>query len=71
MAKANIYTIINEFPFYNWVKRIRQAHLSRQGESRTLCGMPMLGSNYARAYKREDWKKSEDCYRKAKIISCM
>ena len=34
----------NNKSYMHWVKRLRQAHLS-EGGSRTLCGMPMLGSN--------------------------
>ncbi len=30
-----------------WTKRLGQQHWHRSDESETLCGMPMLGNNYA------------------------
>jgi hypothetical protein len=33
-------------PFYNWVKKLGQWHLSASGQPVTLCGAPMMGNNY-------------------------
>lgn len=41
---------------YEWTKRLGQQHWSRPNESVTLCGMPMLGNNYAN-YLTQDQKK--------------
>ena len=51
----------NNKSYMHWVKRLRQAHLS-EGGSRTLCGMPMLGSNYAELYSEADWNLCDKCY---------
>ena len=58
------YTKINDKTYFNWVKRIRQAHLAGVGSS-TICEMPMLGNNYADIYRKEDWIKCDKCYTKA------
>lgn len=47
--------------FYLWVKRLGDCHLSKSGESTTVCGMPMLGNNYAKA--GIDMKKCEECWK--------
>ena len=39
--------------FFEWTKKLGQQHFSMGGGS-TLCGMPMLGNNYARDYYDED-----------------
>ena len=62
------YTEINGKAYFNWVKRIRQAHLATEG-STTLCKMPMLGSNYNSAYPRDTWKTCEKCYSIAKGVA--
>lgn len=31
---------------YKWTKKIDEMHYAISGESTTLCGKPMLGSNY-------------------------
>ena len=43
----------------NWVKRIGQAHHSKDGK--TLCGMPCLGSNYVNVIAEKHWKICEKC----------
>ena len=35
--------------FFEWTKKLGQQHFS-MGSGSTLCGMPMLGNNYARVY---------------------
>ena len=37
-----------------WTKNLRQQHFSIPNEPTTLCGRPMLGTNYARVYDQED-----------------
>ena len=59
------YTEIGDNTYFNWVKRLRQAHLAGTG-SITLCGMPMLGNNYASIYQKDDWMDCDKCYKKAK-----
>jgi len=37
--------------FTEWTKRLGQQHFAMyDGTGRTLCGMPMLGNNYAHGY---------------------
>ena len=67
MADFNDYTKIKGIKYFNWVKRIRQAHLSGPA-SVTLCGMPMLGNNYARDYEQQHWNRCEKCYNKAQSV---
>ena len=33
---------------YLYIKRLGQQHWSKENSHTTLCGMPMLGNNYAR-----------------------
>ena len=41
--------------FSEWTKKLGQQHFAMaDGTSTTLCGMPMLGNNYARDYYPED-----------------
>ena len=37
-----------------YIKRLGQQHWSRPGKSKTLCGMPMLGNNYARESLKDE-----------------
>ena len=67
MTDFNDYTKIKGIKYFNWVKRIRQAHLSGPA-SRKLCDMPMLGSNYARDYEQQYWNRCKECYNKAQSI---
>ena len=46
-----------------WTKRLGQQHWARDGESRTLCGKPMLGNNYAQVYHQVDKTPCPDCLR--------
>lgn len=55
------YTKINNVDYFNWVKKLRQAHLHKEGTS-TLCGMYMLGNNYADIYTPDIWSKCKECY---------
>jgi len=54
---------------HEWVKRLGQQHWYTGGSMRTLCGMPMLGNNYAK--ERHEGKKTpcEEC--KAKAVSLL
>ena len=61
MTDFNDYTEIRGIKYYNWVKRIKQAHLAGKNSS-TLCGMAMLGSNYAELYTEADWNLCDKCY---------
>lgn len=47
--------------FGHWVKRLGQWHLYRQGESTTLCGMPMLGNNYSKIIPEKERKTCTKC----------
>ena len=67
MTDFNDYTKIKGIKYFNWVKRIRQAHLSGKA-SRTLCDMPMLGSNYARDFKQQHWNRCKECYNAAQSV---
>lgn len=46
----------------DWVKRLGQWHLSRSGESVTICGHPMLGNNYAKEIPERDRKRCPKCH---------
>lgn len=47
--------------YREWTKKLGQKHWSKDGESGTLCGMPMLGNNYAKVLKDEHKKECEEC----------
>ena len=63
----NDYTKIKGIKYFNWVKRIKQAHLAGP-EHTTMCDMPMLGSNYARDFEQRHWNRCEECYNKAQKV---
>ena len=46
--------VASDLGLYEWTKKLGQQHFSVPGEHGTLCGMPMLGNNYARAYSDAD-----------------
>jgi len=46
---------------YEWVKRSGQQHWTEPNAIETLCGMPMLGNNYADVIKDEDKRPCDDC----------
>lgn len=48
-----------------WTKKLGQRHYTRTGMSKTLCGIPMLGNNYAEIIPRSG---QEDCRECLKII---
>ena len=54
--------------FFEWTKRLGQQHFAMGGGS-TLCGMPMLGNNYARDYYEEDKVPCQDCQQRMAIIT--
>jgi len=56
---ATARAAIRKFP---WVKRLRQAHLYTSGNHSTDCGKPMLGNNYATAYKQSTWDLCPGCH---------
>lgn len=49
---------------YEWTKRLGQQHWSERGTSTTLCGMPMLGNNYAAHLTEEQKAPCEKCLAK-------
>ena len=44
-----------------WTKKLGQQHWNVRDEPTTLCGMPMLGNNYARVYDQEDKTPCPQC----------
>jgi hypothetical protein len=46
---------------HEWTKRLGQQHWSQRGESTTLCGMPMLGNNYANHLQQSDKTPCSRC----------
>ena len=46
---------------YEWTKRLGQQHWSKSSQNETLCGMPMLGNNYAKHIKDEDKNPCAEC----------
>lgn len=49
-----------------WTKRLDKMHLEGEG-GRTMCGKPMLGTNYARMYP--DRKMCEKCKKRYALLS--
>lgn len=47
---------------YDWVKRLGQWHLFQGDDSCTICGMPMLGNNYAKIIPKDQRTKCEKCF---------
>jgi hypothetical protein len=55
--------------FYEWTKKLGQQHFSMaDGTSRTLCGMPLLGNNYANEYYDEDKTPCTTCAERMDFI---
>ena len=46
---------------YEYTKRLGQAHHAESGKSTTLCGIPMLGNNYAKYIREEDKTACKEC----------
>lgn len=44
-----------------WTKRLGQQHWSRSNEPETLCGIPMLGNNYAELLRPDRKKPCSSC----------
>lgn len=44
-----------------WTKRLGQKHYTREGMSETLCGMPMLGNNYASEIPESEQTECAKC----------
>ena len=56
--------------FTEWTKRLGQQHFAmHDGTSRTLCGMPMLGNNYAHAMHDEDKTPCSQCAERMAFIT--
>jgi len=53
--------------FFEWTKKLGQQHFS-MGGGETLCGMPMLGNNYAREYEQEDKTPCPTCAERKDFI---
>lgn len=45
-----------------WVKRLGQWHLSHNGQTTTLCGMPMLGNNYSHIIPESERRRCRECF---------
>ena len=55
--------------FSEWTKKLGQQHFAMaDGTSRTLCGMPMLGNNYARDLYDEDKTPCTTCAERMDFI---
>jgi len=55
--------------FSEWTKKLGQQHFSMaDGTSRTLCGMPLLGNNYAADYYDEDKTPCPKCAERMDFI---
>ena len=46
---------------HEWTKRLGQQHWQIPNEPTTLCGMPMLGNNYARHLTEDDKTPCPQC----------
>jgi hypothetical protein len=47
---------------YDWVKKLGQWHLSEANNPTTICGVPMLGNNYASVIPESDRKPCDKCF---------
>jgi hypothetical protein len=47
---------------YDWVKRLGQWHIVENSTHGTICGMALLGNNYAREIPECDRKKCPKCH---------
>ena len=54
---------------FTWVKRLGQRHYSIPSSGQTLCGMPMLGNNYAKLIPEGDQEECTECARGAVSIA--
>jgi len=54
--------------FNEWTKRLGQQHFSMSGQHETLCGMPMLGNNYASVYDQSEKEPCADCKAHRELI---
>lgn len=52
--------------YFEWTKKLGQQHFVGRGKSETLCGMPMLGNNYANHLKKEEKTLCKECQEKMK-----
>ncbi len=53
---------------YEWTKKLGQQHWSIPGTyTGTLCGMPMLGNNYAKHIDEEDKTPCPQCAHQAQL----
>tara|TARA_R100001480_G_C4630540_1_gene167846 strand:+ start:64 stop:303 length:240 start_codon:yes stop_codon:yes gene_type:complete len=50
-----------ELTAWSWVKKLGQWHLSG-GNGQTLCGVPMLGNNYAKYIPENERTKCAKCF---------
>lgn len=48
---------------YDWVKKLGQWHQSIGNSPTTICGMPMLGNNYASYIPEADREKCKECFK--------
>jgi hypothetical protein len=55
---------------FEWTKKLGQKHYSNGG-SKTLCGKPMLGNNYARHLDESQKRECPQCSAKLKEIRKM
>ena len=56
LARSN-----KHWPNIDWVKKLGQWHLSG-GNGQTLCGVPMLGNNYAKYIPENERTKCDKCF---------
>ena len=58
---GNVINIAKKLRLNEWTKRLGQQHFSVHNQPHTLCGKPMLGNNYAKAYSQEDKTPCAEC----------
>jgi len=60
--------VAKDLGLYEWTKKLGQQHWSVPGSySGTLCGMPMLGNNYAKHIDEEDKTPCPQCAHQAQL----
>jgi|OM-RGC.v1.032269251 hypothetical protein len=53
--------VASDLGLNEWTKKLGQQHFNVPNEPTTLCGMPMLGNNYARVYSDTDKTPCPKC----------
>lgn len=62
MARSNPGNVDSGVELYPWVKKLGQWHQFNGSSATAVCGVPMLGNNYARFITEKDRTKCKECH---------